>query len=36
MSMLCRGVGKEEIMFRGTPDLIVQRREEIINACEKL
>ena len=23
-------------MFKGTPDLIVQRREEIINACEKL
>ena len=23
-------------MFRGTPELIAQRREEIINACEKL
>lgn len=23
-------------MFRGTPELITQRREEIINACEKL
>ena len=23
-------------MFKGTPELIAQRREEIINACEKL
>ena len=23
-------------MFKGTPELIAQRREEIINACEQL
>ena len=23
-------------MFKGTPELITQRREEIINACEQL
>lgn len=27
---------KGDTMFKGTPELIVQRREEIIRACEKL
>lgn len=26
----------ENIMFKGTPEIIAQRREEIVNACEKL
>ena len=34
--MRITGNGKEEIMFKGTPALITQRREEIISACEKL
>ena len=27
---------KEKIMFKGTPEIIAQRREEIVNACEQL
>ena len=23
-------------MFKGTPEIVAQRREEIVNACEKL
>ncbi len=30
------GIIKGEIMFKGTPELVSRRREEIISACEKL
>ena len=27
---------EEQVMFKGTPEIIAQRREEIVNACEQL
>ena len=30
------GSGEGAVMFKGTPELIEKRREEIINACERL
>ncbi|MBR6091068.1 MAG: TetR/AcrR family transcriptional regulator, partial [Anaerolineaceae bacterium] len=33
---LSASLRKGDAMFIGTPELIAQRREEIINACEKL